>query len=93
MDRLDLLNQFQAKMLQKFQLSTDTFKTFHAVKGVHVTSFKIWQTSKLSKLYIYHSMNIYAMLPDLGSMPGRVIPETQKMVFDASLLNTQHYQK
>ena len=28
---------------------------------------------------------------DLGSIPGRVIPETQKMVLDASLLNTQHY--
>ncbi len=28
---------------------------------------------------------------DLGSIPGRVIPETQKMVLDATLLNTQHY--
>ena len=28
---------------------------------------------------------------DLGSVPGRVIPKTQKMVLDASLLNTQHY--
>ena len=28
---------------------------------------------------------------DLGSNPGRVIPKTQKMVLDASLLNTQHY--
>ena len=28
---------------------------------------------------------------DLGSIPGRVIPKTQKMVLDASLLNTQHY--
>ena len=28
---------------------------------------------------------------DLGSMPGRVIPKTLKMVLDASLLNTQHY--
>ena len=27
---------------------------------------------------------------DLGSIPGRVIPKTQKMVL-ASLLNTQHY--
>ena len=26
----------------------------------------------------------------LGSIPGRVIPKTQKMVLDASLLNTQH---
>ena len=28
---------------------------------------------------------------DLGSIPGRVIPKTQKMVLDASSLNTQHY--
>ena len=28
---------------------------------------------------------------DLGSIPGRVIPKTEKMVLDASLLNTQHY--
>ena len=28
---------------------------------------------------------------DLGSILGRVIPKTQKMVLDFSLLNTQHY--
>ena len=28
---------------------------------------------------------------DLGSIPGRVIPKTQKMALDASLLNTQYY--
>ena len=28
---------------------------------------------------------------DLGSLPGRVIPKTLKMVLDVSLLNTQHY--
>ena len=28
---------------------------------------------------------------DLDSIPGRVIPKTQKMVLDATLLNTQHY--
>ena len=28
---------------------------------------------------------------DQGSIPGRVIPKTQKMVLGASLLNTQHY--
>ena len=27
---------------------------------------------------------------DRGSIPGRVIPKTQKMVLDASLLNTQY---
>ena len=30
-------------------------------------------------------------LGDQGSIPGRVIPETQKMVLDAALLSTQHY--
>ena len=28
---------------------------------------------------------------DWGSIPGRVIPKTQKMVLDTTLLNTQHY--
>ena len=28
---------------------------------------------------------------DRGSIPGRVIPKTQKMVLDVALLNTQHY--
>ena len=28
---------------------------------------------------------------DQGSNPGRVIPKTQKMVLDTSLLNTQQY--
>ena len=30
-------------------------------------------------------------LGDLGSIPSRVIPKTQKMVLDAILLNTRHY--
>ena len=28
---------------------------------------------------------------DQGSIPGRVIPKTQKMVLNAALLNTQNY--
>ena len=30
-------------------------------------------------------------LGDRSSIPGQVIPMTQKMVLDAALLNTQHY--
>ena len=30
-------------------------------------------------------------LGDLGSISGRVIPKTQKMVLDAAFFNTQHY--
>ena len=28
---------------------------------------------------------------DRGFIPGQVIPKTQKMVLDATFLNTQHY--
>ncbi len=38
------------------------------------------------------AVRVFANGPgDLGSITGRVIPKTQKMVLDASLLNTQHY--
>ena len=30
-------------------------------------------------------------LGDWGSIPGRVIPKTQKMLLDATLLSPQHY--
>ena len=37
-------------------------------------------------------VRVFAIGPgNLGSIPGRVIPKTLKMVLDASLLNTQHY--
>ena len=48
-------------------------------------------------MYIYIpdiglAVRVFANGPgDLGSVPGRVIPKNQKMVLDASLLNTQHY--
>ena len=47
---------------------------------------------ELSKPDIGLVVRVFANRPgDLGSIPGRVIPKTQKMVLDASLLNTQHY--
>ena len=37
-------------------------------------------------------VRVFANVPgDLGSIPGRVMPKTQKVVLDAALLNTQHY--
>ena len=37
-------------------------------------------------------VRVFATGPgDLGSIPGRVIPKTQKMILDVTLLNTQHY--
>ena len=38
------------------------------------------------------AVRVFANGPgDLGSIPGRVIPKTLKMVLDTTLLNTQHY--
>ena len=37
-------------------------------------------------------VRVFTNVPgDLGSIPGRVIPKTQKMVLDATLLNTELY--
>ena len=40
---------------------------------------------------IFFSLSLYICPGDLGSIPGRVIPKTLKMVLDTSLLNTQQY--
>ena len=45
-------------------------------------------------LYLHQNMSrVFANGPvDWGSNPGWVIPKTQKMVLDTTLLNTQHYE-
>ena len=49
-------------------------------------------TVAISNVAIGLGVRVFANDPgDLGSIPGRVIPKTQKMVLDAALLNTQHY--
>ena len=56
-----------------------------------------WIAGRLQALYIYIpdiglAVRVFTNGPgDVGLIPGRVIPKTQKMVLDASLLNTQHY--
>ena len=46
--------------------------------------YKVWHMGQMVRVFANG-------LGDLGSVPGRVIPKTQKMVLDSSLLNTQHY--
>ena len=42
--------------------------------------------------YVKLMSRVFANGPaDRGSIPGRVIPKTQKMVLHAALLNTRHY--
>ena len=39
-------------------------------------------------------VRVFANSPgDRGSIPGRVIPKTQKMVLDATLINSQQYKE
>ena len=52
--------------------------------------------AKINQSYLLRSKvdRVFAKdLGDLGSIPGHVIPNTLKMVFDTSLLNTQKYKK
>ena len=60
-----------------------------------------------NKFLLITNMNYFStyLIPDIGmmvrvfangqrvldSIPGQVIPKTQKMILDASLLNTQYY--
>ena len=45
-----------------------------------------------SNIYIGIMVRVFPNGPgNQHSIPGRVIPKTQKMVLDAALLNTQHY--
>ena len=50
----------------------------------HIITHKNWAIGLMSRVFTNG-------LGDQGSIPGRVIPKTQKMVLDAALLNTQHY--
>ena len=43
-----------------------------------------WAIGLMSRLFTHGP-------EDRGSIPGRVIPKTQKVVLDATLLNTHHY--
>ena len=52
-----------------------------------------FRTHTHTHIYIYiTSGRVFANGPgDLGSIPGHVIPKTQKMVLDVTFLNTQQY--
>ena len=60
-----------------------TFQRVLAQCEMQTVFFRIWTLV---------AMSMFANDPgDQVSIPGRVIPKTQKMVLDAALLSTQHY--
>ena len=50
-----------------------------------------FQNLSLNRTYTSLCEYIYNGPGDLGSIPNQVIPMTQKIVLDGSLLSTQHY--
>ena len=70
------------------------------VRSTYCVSFVFQDIMKTIQIPIFSQYNwliglvgrVFANDPeDLGSIPGRVIPKTLKMVLDTSLLNTQQY--
>ena len=81
--------------LHKNGFGISTYNGWYAIKPVNQPTNH--PTSKHIYIYIYiraigQMSRVFANGPgDRGSIPGRVIPKTQKMELDAFLLNTQHY--
>ena len=77
-----------------------TFWKHMSLVNIYIFYFVHFRTCNLGKdlkkniISLSHVIvgRVFASGPgDRGSILDRVIPKTQKMVFDASLLNTQHY--
>ena len=52
--------------------------------NLNISIYRYWAIGQMSR--------VFANGPGgRSSIPGRAIPKTQKMVLDATLLNTQHY--
>ena len=69
---------------------------FVAITPIIIVSLGLLLSITRSYIIAYRdigpAVRVFANGPgDLGSIPGRVIPKTLKMVLDTTLLNTQHY--
>ena len=106
LDILQINNSHKFKVYQKNNKNNDIhFYSNHSDKtksgifiGFFLTTLIICSPKFLNEeSCIFHSSfcpvgRVFANGPrDLGSIPGRVIPKTFKMVLDTSLLNTQQY--
>ena len=88
--------QNKKKKQQKTLVSSDSIPFFKNVYFLNEIFLLLRVFGLLSSSFLLPDIGlgvrVFANGPgDLGSIPGRVIPKTQKMVLDASLLSTQHY--
>ena len=58
-----------------------------------MTVYNLFYVSNCILYYKYQAIGLmsWVFAHGPGSIPGWVIPKTQKMVLDAALVNTQHY--
>ena len=64
----------------------------YACVGTFTRIYRVYSLFLSGQLSNGPAVRVFASGPgDLGSIPGRVIPKTLKMVLDITLLNTQHY--
>ena len=77
-----ILNLRQSEMQFKHTHTTTKKKTFEKIMG---------KCTFENRLICLVGRVIANSPGDRGSVPGRVIPNTLKMLFDTSMLNTQHY--
>ena len=80
------------------KFSTLTSKSSYHVEGtkIFIIEPSIWYCLYSITYHVYRLIGLDGRafdngLGDLGSIPGRVIPKTLKMVLDTSLPNTQQY--
>ena len=88
---------------QQFPSYTGSNQPSYIQRDLHKSAQKLtclkvadWLEKILLSSYFSRSIGIMVRMfangpRDQGSIPGRVIPKTQKMVPDASLLNAKHY--
>ena len=82
------LYAFLSISLHIYQERGEKFQTILKINSFFIHNLLYLRES----IFIGLAVRVFANGPgDLGSIPGRVFPKTQKMVLDASLLNTQHY--
>ena len=85
MEGIELLNKGRIRTLRK----KENYKYLGVLDADTIKKWK-WK-EKLEKSSFLMSRVFANGSGDRGSILGRVIPKTQKMVPDAALLNTQHY--
>ena len=83
--KIQLTNQLKALWSCKAKIINTNIN--HILQFVSKILYKYWLIRDIGP-----AVRVFANGPgDLGSIPGRVIPKTLKMVLDTTLLNTQHY--